>query len=61
MEAQLPNIIKGLVEDNQNPREVCTNIETCDDPASGGGGNDGGQDGWPSMEEIAQKIAIFCI
>ena len=50
MEAQLPNIIKGLVEDNQNPKEVCTNIETCDDPASDGGGNDddgggGGNDG----------------
>merc|ERR1711962_629121 len=29
MEAQLPAIIDGLVNDNLNPQQVCTNIAAC--------------------------------
>nr|ALS04661.1 putative proactivator polypeptide [Pseudodiaptomus poplesia] len=29
IEAQLPNIIEGIVENNLNPLEVCTNIGVC--------------------------------
>ena len=34
VEAQLPEIINGLVEDNLNPTEVCTAIGACETPAS---------------------------
>ena len=34
VEAQLPEIINGLVEDNLNPIEVCTAIGACEAPAS---------------------------
>ena len=34
VEAQLPEIITGLVEDNLNPSEVCTAIGACEAPAS---------------------------
>merc|ERR1711874_320203 len=34
IEAQLPEIINGLVEDNLNPSEVCTAIGACEAPAS---------------------------
>merc|ERR1711899_128457 len=34
VEAQLPTIISGLVEDNLNPSEVCTAIGACEAPAS---------------------------
>ena len=29
MEAQLPAIIEGIVEDNLNPQEVCDSIGAC--------------------------------
>merc|ERR1711953_63824 len=34
VEAQLPEIISGLVEDNLNPAEVCSAIGACEAPAS---------------------------
>merc|ERR1712110_2258 len=34
VEAQLPDIINGLVNDNLNPTEVCTAIGACEAPAS---------------------------
>ena len=34
IEAQLPEIINGLVQDNLNPAEVCSSIGACDAPAS---------------------------
>merc|ERR1712226_393462 len=34
IEAQLPAIIDGLVNDNLNPQEVCTSIGACTTPAT---------------------------
>merc|ERR1711953_534067 len=34
VEAQLPDIINGLVNDNLNPAEVCSAIGACEAPAS---------------------------
>ena len=34
IEAQLPEIINGLVEDNLDPAEVCSSIGACEAPAS---------------------------
>ena len=34
VEAQLPEIIQGLVEDNLNPSEVCAAIGACEAPAT---------------------------
>merc|ERR1711997_318568 len=34
VEAQLPDIINGLVNDNLNPSEVCAAIGACEAPAS---------------------------
>ena len=34
VEAQLPEIITGLVEDNLNPSEVCAAIGACEAPAT---------------------------
>ena len=34
VEAQLPDIINGLVNDNLNPAEVCAAIGACEAPAS---------------------------
>ena len=34
IEAQLPEIINGLVEDNLNPAEVCSSIGACEAPVS---------------------------
>merc|ERR1719400_832607 len=34
IEAQLPEIINGLVEDNLNPSEVCSTIGACPAPAT---------------------------
>merc|ERR1712045_209505 len=34
VEAQLPEIINGLVEDNLNPAEVCSAIGACEAPAT---------------------------